>query len=118
MAHLWHHLLTMGAMYDVNPKVFMTLYFVHHPLFWLSIGWLTFRVRRKQSAQIPILFAVFFWLMPYSYIFLFGKHLPWWAYVAAGVALVLGAIKTYFEIRHRHQRASACIPLVQQHTID
>jgi hypothetical protein len=99
--HLWDHVHQVGAHYGVNPLVFAVLYLAHHPLFWGTMAWLTVCVRRKQSVAVPITLGVFFWFLPYAYVFLFGRGLPWWAWVIACVVVGVGGTHMVREIRRR-----------------
>lgn len=101
MTHLWQHVLTLGGQYGVDPVLFAVLYLAHHPLFWGTMAWLAARVRRRRPVAVPITLGVFFWLMPYAYVFLFGHNLPWWAYALAGVVLIVGGTHMVNEVRKR-----------------
>lgn len=101
MIHLWQHVLALGEPYGVDPVLFAVLYLAHHPLFWGTMAWLAVCVRRKRPVAVPIALGVFFWLMPYGYVFLFGRHLPWWAYVVAAVVLAVGGTHVVKEIRRK-----------------
>ena len=107
MTHLWNHLLQLGAAHGVNPWLFGALYLAHHPLFWGTMAWLTVRVRRRQPVAAVIALGVFFWFLPYAYLVLFGRGLPWWAYVLALTLLALGGPHVVKEIRRRLHRAQS-----------
>ncbi|MDQ2799303.1 MAG: hypothetical protein M3Y13_06635 [Armatimonadota bacterium] len=98
---LWRHIMELGLHYGVNPLVFAVLYFAHHPLFWGTMAWLTARVRRKRPVAALIALGVFFWFLPYTYVFVFGRGLPWWIYALAAVAIVFGGVHVVREIRRR-----------------
>lgn len=106
LSHLWAHVLTLGSRYGVNAALFGVLYLAHHPLFWGTMAWLAARVRRQQATGGVIALGVFFWVMPYAYVLGFGHGLPWWAYGAAGVVLLVGGAHVVREVRRR-LRASA-----------
>lgn len=99
--HLWTHLLRLGDRYGVNAVVFGVLYLSHHPLFWGTMAWLAARVRRRRPVGGVVALAVFFWLMPYAYVFVFGRGLPWWTYLVAAVVLAVGGTHVVREIRRR-----------------
>ena len=48
-----------------------------------------------------IALGVFFWFMPYAYIFFFGRGFPWWAYVLALALVAVGGFHAAGEIRRR-----------------
>ena len=87
----WHALLLLGTAHGVNPVLFGALYLAHHPLFWGTMAWLAARVRRQAPGRPAVAaLGVFFWMMPYAYVFLFGRGLPWWAYGLALFFLAVG----------------------------
>lgn len=108
MAHLWQHTLHLSEQYGVDPLVFAVLYLAHHPLFWGTMAWLAACVRRKRPVAVPVALGVFFWLMPYAYVFLFGRGLPWWSYLVALVVLLIGGTHVVGQIRRR--LAAARVP--------
>ena len=99
--HLWNHVQQVGKHYGVNPLMFAVLYLVHHPLFWGTMAWLAACVRRKRPVALPITLGVIFWLLPYAYVFLFGRGLPWWAWAVAVIFVGVGGTHVAREIRRR-----------------
>ena len=98
---LWRHITDIGGHYGVNPALFAVLYLAHHPLFWGTMAWLAARVRRKRPVAAVVALGVFFWFLPYSYVFVFGRGLPWWIYALAAVAVAVGGTHAFREIRRR-----------------
>ena len=97
----WHHITEIGARYGVNPLLFAVLYLAHHPLFWGTMAWLAARVRQKKPSAGVVALGVFFWFLPYTYVFVFGRGLPWWVYALAAFAICVGATHAMREIRKR-----------------
>jgi len=104
VSHFWHHLMVLGAQYGVNPLIFAALYLAHHPLFWGTMAWLAARLKAKKPVAAVITLGVFFWLLPYSYVFVFGRGLPWWAYALAAVCLGVSGWHVNKEIQRRRSR--------------
>lgn len=98
---LWQHITQIGTHYGVNPLLFAVLYLAHHPLFWGTMAWLAARVRAKKPSVGVIALGVFFWFLPYTYVFVFGRGLPWWIYALAVVAIAIGGTHAVREIRKR-----------------
>lgn len=98
---LWRHVTALGIHYGVNPLVFAVLYLAHHPLFWGTMAWLAARVRAKRPVRPVVALGVLFWLLPYLYVFAFGRGLPWWVYGSAAVVLAVGGAHAVREIRRR-----------------
>jgi len=103
MYALWQHIMKLGAAHGVNPWIFAVLYLVHHPLFWGTVAWLMVRFRAKKPVLGVIFLALFFWFLPYAYIFVFGRGLPFWAYAVAAVFASVGGTHVWREIRRRLQ---------------
>ncbi len=91
----------MGRAHGVDPIVFAVLYLAHHPLFWGTMAWLAYRVRKRRPIALQAGAGAFFWLMPYLYILIFGRGLPPWIYAAIAVALIVGGRHAVHEIRKR-----------------
>ncbi len=107
LLRLWTHVLTLGSHYGVNAALFAALYLAHHPLFWGTMAWLAARVRRRQPTAGVVALGVFFWVMPYAYVLVFGHGLPWWAYGVAGVVLLAGGAHAVREVRRRLRTSAA-----------
>ena len=58
-----------------------------------------------MAAQIVL--GVFFWVMPYGYILLFGHGLPLWIYPLVAVVLLIGGRHAIGEIRKNLARRAA-----------
>ena len=98
---LWQHVLQIGRHYGVNPVIFGVLYIAHHPLFWGTMAWLANTVRRRRPVVLQVTLGVFFWIMPYGYVFLFGHGLPLWTWALAALVLCIGGTHAVREIRRR-----------------
>lgn len=97
--------MELGTQHGVNPLVFAILYLVHHFLFWGTMAWLAARVRARKPVGVVILLAVFFWFLPYTYVFVFGRGLPFWAYALAAIFVVISGVHAAKEVRRRLRTA-------------
>ena len=97
----WHYILAMGAKHGVNPTVFAVLYIIHHPLFWGTVTWIVVRVKRRLVIWPHCILAAAFWLMPYTYIALSVKNLPWYVEVGIGIVFLFGLYKAVQEVRKK-----------------
>ena len=79
----------LAGRYDVDPIIFLIIYFGAIPFFWLGTAWIIRSARRRHSVMWPALFTGFCFVSPYLYVLLFGRGLPWWVYPLAG-SLILG----------------------------
>jgi len=97
----WHYILAKGAHFGVNPTVFAVLYLIHHPLFWGTVAWIVVRVKKHLIIWPHCVVAAAFWLMPYTYVALSVKHLPWYVEVIIGMAFLYGAYHAVQEVRKK-----------------
>jgi uncharacterized membrane protein len=95
MIHFWLYTEKLGRDYHVDPLVFAVLYLAHHPLFWGTIIWIIARLRLKQPVVPHSIIAAFFYTMPYAYVLIFGRGLPWWVYVIVGSVIIIGGRHAY-----------------------
>ena len=65
------------------------------------MAWLAARVRQRKPVGSVVALGVFFWFLPYTYVFVFGHGLPWWIYAGAGAAIAVGGTHAVREIRRR-----------------
>ena len=93
--------MALGAQHGVNPLIFAVLYLAHHPLFWGTMAWLAARVRAKKPVRGVVLLGVFFWFLPYTYVFVFGRGLPVWVYALAVVFVGVSGIHAIKEVRRK-----------------
>lgn len=107
LSHFWAHVLALGSRYGVNAVLFALLYLAHHPLFWGTMAWLAARVKRRQPTAGVVALGVFFWVMPYAYVLVFGHGLPAWAYAVAAVVLLIGGAHMVREVRRRLRATAA-----------
>ena len=62
--------------------------------------------RSKRPVAVQVTLGVFFWFLPYAYVFLFGRGLPWWAYALALIVVAVGGAHALKEIRRRLSQES------------
>ena len=60
----------------------------------------------QASRRRPVTLGVFFSFLPYAYVFLFGRGLPWWAYALALIVVAVGGAHALKEIRRRLSQES------------
>ena len=99
--HFWISILAEGAHFGVNPTVFAILYMSHHPLFWGMVTWIVFRARKRLMVWPHCIVAAAFWLMPWTYVALSMKNVPWYAEAGVGVVFLYGAYRAFLEVRKK-----------------
>ena len=76
--------------YGVDPVVFLVIYLGSAPIFYYSLFRLGRALAKRLDREIMLWSFVFLsaTVAPFIYVLLFGRNLPWWAYVV--VALLIG----------------------------
>ena len=91
LVHGWA--AAIHARHGVDPYVYLALTTVCAPLFYYSIYRLTKALATRHGRQLSAWSAVFLGAtaLPYLYVLLFGRNMPWWIYPVVGVLLGHGA---------------------------
>ncbi len=87
--------------YGVDPVLFLVLMTACAPFFYFSIYRLMRAIAGKQRAQINRWSMVFLLssILPYLYVLLFGRNMPWWVYVIVAALMAQGAYS--FAVRRK-----------------
>ena len=83
---------TVSASYGVNPYLFIALTTICAPAFYFSIYRLTKALATRQRRHVSTWSTVFLGAaaLPYGYVLVYGRNLPWWIYLVLGVLLAQG----------------------------
>ena len=80
----WIHeqMASVRLQYHVNPAMFLGLIVACAPFFYYSIYRLVRAVAKKEKGQVALWSSVFLAAtsVPYLYVLLFGRNLPWYIY--------------------------------------
>ena len=78
--------------YGVDPVIFIVLYVGCAPLWYYSLFRTLRAVAVKRTNELLLWSTVFLAasVAPFLYVLLFGRNLPWWAYVTIAVLLAEG----------------------------
>jgi hypothetical protein len=73
---------TARLQYGVNPVIFLGLIVACAPFFYYSIYRLVRAVAKKEKGRVALWSSVFLAAtsLPYLYVLLFGRNLPWYIY--------------------------------------
>ena len=87
--------------YAVNPVVFLVLYLACVPVWYYSL-FRTIRAPAARSANAIMLWSAIFLLstvLPFVYVMLFGRNIPWWVYVLIAVLIGQGLLSLVRKVR-------------------
>jgi hypothetical protein len=92
---------TIQTDYSVNPWVFLVLLVACAPFFYFSIYRLARAAVSKDSKSLFTWSSVFLGAtsLPYLYVLVFGRNMPWWIYLIFAVLLVQGGATLVKKIR-------------------
>lgn len=84
----------------VDPYVFLALSVVCGPLFYYSLYRMAraFRGDRGSVARWSLIFLAAT-VIPYLYVLVFGRNLPWWVYVVLAAAIGWGVYQLAGKLR-------------------
>ena len=87
--------------YGVNPVVFLGLIVACAPFFYYSIYRLVRAVATKEKGRVALWSSVFLAAtsIPYLYVLLFGRNLPWYIYGIFAALIAQGIYQLVKKIR-------------------
>ena len=88
----WIEVQLLGLRHNVDPLVFAVLYVASIPPYILCLGWLINAYRRKKAIALPLVLTLIFFILPASYILMFGRDVAWWVYLVIGIIVIYGLI--------------------------
>lgn len=96
------------AQYTVNPVVFLVLTTACAPFFYFSIYKLIRALAKKDANRILVWSSVFLCatILPYLYVLLFGRNMPWWIYLVFGVLIAQGVFSLVRKLRSGRKDSS------------
>jgi len=87
--------------YSVDPIVFVVLLVACAPFFYFSIYKLIRAIAKKSSNGIALWASVFLGsaALPYLYVLVFGRNMPWWIYIIIGLLVAQGVYTLVKKLR-------------------
>jgi drug/metabolite transporter (DMT)-like permease len=84
-------LITLGEKHGVDPLFLGCLYFISKVSLFTWLGISVKRLRAKKPAITTLLFAGISFCIPYTYIMIAGRNLPFWVYILIAFIFSYGA---------------------------
>ncbi|MCX7994335.1 MAG: hypothetical protein N3A65_00975 [candidate division WOR-3 bacterium] len=90
LEYLRNWLIKIETDYGVNPVIFAIIYFGGAPFFWISIYKIIHGLKTKNTNQVRLFGIVLgiTTIAPFVYVALFGKNVPFWFWIFAGVIVI------------------------------
>lgn len=85
----------------VNPWVFLTLYLATIPPGWYAVWRIVLALRRRDRPALrpwALLLGAMV-VIPYSYVLLVGRNLPWWIYPTLAAVIALSGCEILARVR-------------------
>jgi phosphotransferase system glucose/maltose/N-acetylglucosamine-specific IIC component len=104
--------------YSVDPVIFVVLLFACAPFFYYSIFRLVKGLAKKNTSSITLWSSVFLGstVLPYLYVLIFGRNMPWWIYIAIGLLVAQGVYSLVKKLRAKPAAGSKQSPEVERRT--
>jgi hypothetical protein len=102
--------------YSVDPIVFVVLLLACSPFFYFSIYKLVRGIAKKNSGSITLWSSVFLGstVLPYLYVLIFGRNMPWWIYIAIGLLVAQGVYTLVKKLRAKPSAPARPEPAMEQ----
>ncbi len=113
LLHQWRS--TIQATYGVNAYLYLALTTVCAPPFYYSIYRLTKALATRQRRLVPLWSSVFLGAtaLPYLYVLVCGRNMPWWIYLILGALLVQGTVSLVRKLTPASSTPSVCASRVE-----
>jgi hypothetical protein len=87
--------------YSVDPVVFLVIYLGSAPFFYYSLFRMTRALAKKLAKEIMLWSAIFLCtnVVPFVYVLLFGRNLPWWVYGIIALLIGQGVFSLVMKLR-------------------
>ena len=74
---------TARVIYNVDPIIFLVIYFICVPVFYFSLFKTIRSIAKKDTKSILLWSTVFLasCVAPFLYVMIFGRNIPWWVYM-------------------------------------
>ena len=94
---------TLEADFSVNPWILIALFVVCGPFFYYSAFRLARAALTKREGSLSTWSTIFLAsaALPYLYVLLFGRNMPWWIYLIVGGLIIQGVVSLVRKLRRR-----------------
>ncbi|WP_158796116.1 hypothetical protein [Pedobacter sp. L105] len=85
------YLFHQANLHQLNPWLFGAFYLLSKILFLSFLGWAIKNLRQKTSVLLPLLLAALGYSIPYLYLIIAGKNIPFWIYLVISLIYLFSA---------------------------
>ncbi|WP_374948865.1 hypothetical protein [Mucilaginibacter sp.] len=93
--------IELGEKHSVDPLVLGSLYLVSKLSFFTFIGFLLKNLKDKKPILTLILFAAASFSLPYMYLIIAGRNIPFWVYLFIVVMFFYGGFTIYKKVTEK-----------------
>ncbi|MGB0347509.1 MAG: hypothetical protein ACPGGA_08490 [Balneolaceae bacterium] len=98
---VWIYISELGIEHNVDPIIFGILYVGSIPPYLASMAWIARNYRNQRPIALPVISTLFFFILPASYIAVFGKNVAWWVYLIIAFLLIYGGFSAIQTVKKR-----------------
>jgi ubiquinone/menaquinone biosynthesis C-methylase UbiE len=104
---IWLH--TIEQNYSVNPVIFAVLYFGTFIPCWYYVFKIIWALKNREVNRLLWYFSVelFLLALPYLYVLIWGRNLPFWVYIVLILLIILSSITVFRKINEKMDKAKS-----------
>lgn len=85
------YVIALGEKHQVDPLLLGSLYLVSKVSMVCFLGWAARRFSLKRPVTLQLLLASISFSIPYLYLLIVGRNLPFWIYIFIALMFIYGA---------------------------
>lgn len=97
----------LGDKHGVNPLLLGCIYLASKVSLFTSLGFVVRNLRRKKPITLPILLAGIFFCIPYTYIIIAGRNIPFWVYLLIACIFTFGIYTIWKKVTEKPKALDA-----------
>ncbi|WP_121245121.1 hypothetical protein [Mucilaginibacter phyllosphaerae] len=99
--------ISLGEKHDVDPLTLGSLYFISKVSCFTLLGFVLKNIRAKKPFLTLVLLAGVCFTIPYVYIMIVGRNIPFWVYILIGLIFTYGAYSIWKKVTEKQEIVDA-----------
>ena len=95
--------ISLGEKHDVDPLILGSLYFISKVSCFTLLGFVLRNIRAKKPFLTLVLCAGVCFTIPYVYIMIVGRNIPFWVYILIGLIFTYGAYSIWKKVTEKQE---------------
>ena len=101
LTELQEWIIELGDKHGVNPLLLGCLYLASKVSLFTTLGFLVRNIRRKKPVTLLLLMAGIFFCIPYTYIIIAGRNIPFWVYLLIACIFIYGGYTIWKKVAEK-----------------